>query len=92
MIAFIGLLVNPALEAGIKVPPVDVVEDATKFKGEDFPHWMVYVTMQLGSPMPSPTSHWENAKLVAGIPDDQIRCVTPKQLYKMGFQSGNSRP
>lgn len=67
MIAFASLLVAPAREAGITVP-----ENPETYVPEDFIHWHVFILWQLGRPMPWATAHWENAKLIAGIPDDEL--------------------
>lgn len=83
MIAFPMMLMAPAQEAGIKVPP-----DADDFDRNEYPHFAVFLTMQLGASMPSPTAHWENAKVVAGISEDKIRSITPQDLFDAGFQIG----
>lgn len=81
MIAVPGLLARPAEEAGIKLPP-----DLRNFSHDDYPHWAVYCNMQLGRPMPVPTAHWDNAKVVASIPDTLIMEVTNQDVINMGFQ------
>ena len=81
MIAFPMLLIGPAMEAGMSVPDDPDSEDK-----DTYPHWFVFLEMQLGRPMPSPNSHWENAKVVAGIPDENIRLVTPEDLDRLGYQ------
>ncbi len=83
MIALPIALVAPAVEAGIKVP-----DDPDNYDLEEFPHFHVYCCMQLGTPMPSPSSHWTNAKVVAQVPNDRIKLVTPKDLEELGFQRG----
>lgn len=88
MIAFPGLLVGPAEEAGIKVPPGD--PDTLEFDRAEFPHWYVFVTMQLGASMPGPTAHWDNAKVVATLSDEEIKTATPEQLIERGFAIGFS--
>ncbi|KKL18081.1 hypothetical protein LCGC14_2479110 [marine sediment metagenome] len=84
MIAFPEILATAAKEAGISVP-----DDLENYKSEDFPHWDVYVTVQLGAPMPSPTAHWENAKVIAGIPADDIMKVTYEHLQELGLAVGH---
>ena len=85
MIAFPGLLAGPAEEAGMKVP-----EDPEDFDPKEFPHFSVFLKVQLGAPMPGPTAHWENAKVVASVPDDLIRLVTFKDLLDGGLSIGLS--
>jgi hypothetical protein len=80
MIAFPEMLINPAKEAGMKVP-----ENADKFDAKKFPHFQVFCIVQLGRRMPSPTSHWENAKIVASIPQEKIFTITNGELLAMGI-------
>lgn len=87
MIAFPMMLVAPANAAKMKVP-----EDVENYKSNDFPHFSVFEAMQLGQPMPSPSSPWTNALIIAGIPEDHIKLITPKQLLDLGFEAGLSRP
>ena len=79
MIAFPDLLVRPAIDAGIKTPN-DIDGDWSK---DDYPHWHVFTSWQLGRAMPSPSSHWENAKTIAAIPEDRIRHVTFGDLQQL---------
>lgn len=78
MIAFPGMLINPAKEAGMKVP-----ENADNFDPKEFPHFKVFCNVQLGRRMPSPTSHWENAKIIASIPQEKIFTITIGELLTM---------
>lgn len=80
MIAMRSLLVAPAEQAGIKLPP-----DIHNFDHEEYPYWAVFCNMQLGRPIPSMIEHWENAKLIAGIPDDKIKVMTNKQIEDLGY-------
>jgi hypothetical protein len=87
MIAFAPMLIGPAQEAGMKVP-----EDAENFVAKDFPHFAVFLGVQLGSPMPNPTSHWSNARVVSAIPDDKIKIVTFNDLVELGLEIGYPLP
>jgi hypothetical protein len=87
MIALPEILIGPAREAGMKVP-----KDVWKFDPNLFPHFAVYLNAQMGVPMPSPTSHWHNAKVIAQVPDDKIVNVTMDQLEEMGFEIGHAMP
>lgn len=75
MIAFAGMLLEPARQAGMKVP-----EDADDFVYEAYPHFQVYLNIQLGSSLPYPSAHWDNAKVIAAIPEDKIRSITWDEL------------
>lgn len=86
MIAFVELLEEPARQAGIKVPEAD------KWKKEDFLRWHIFISAQLGQSMPSPSCHWENAKVVAAIPEGELKTINLKQLYERGFQVGYPTP
>ncbi len=86
MLAFPGLIAPAAERAGIKLP-----EDVENYNKAEYPHWFVFSQMQLGAPMPDPSAHWDNAKVVAVIPNDQITKVTPEQLEEAGFRIGLSK-
>lgn len=81
MIAFSSLAVNPAREAGIKIP-----ENLDIFDPNEYPHWAVYCNMQLGRRIPSMTEHWSNAKIIAAIPEDKIKIITRHEIEELGFQ------
>jgi hypothetical protein len=85
VIAFPSMLLSPAEEAGMKVPPADFDEKNLDTLKETYPHFFVFCVMQLGRRMPSSTSHWENAKIIAAIPDDKIMQVTAADLDDLGF-------
>ncbi len=80
MIAFPGMLIAPAQKAGMKVP-----SNPDNFKCEEFPHFQVFCNVQLGASMPSPDSHWENAKVIAEIPDNEIMIVHMSDLISRGL-------
>lgn len=88
MLAFPSMLEPAAREAGMAVPADPENYEAEK---EAFPHFFVFCAVQLGSPMPTPTAHWENAKLIAAIPEDQIRNETGETLTERGLQIGYSK-
>ena len=87
MIAFPGMLVEPAKKAGIKVP-----EDPDNYEPMDFVKFYVLCKVQLGQPMPSPTSHWENAEVIAAISDEKIKTVTYQELLDFGWAAGYACP
>jgi len=86
MIVFSAALVKAAQAAGIKVP-----DDPNNYDHGEYIHWHVFCAMQLGAPMPSPSSHWNNAKTIAAIPDSEIKTVTHKQILERGFEIGHSK-
>ena len=87
MIAFPEMLVGPAKKAGMSTPPIEAVRDG-KWDINVFPHWTVFCNIQLGSPLPSPTSHWVNAEIIAAIPEKAIKKLTFDQLVNRGVEVG----
>ena len=79
MIAFPGMLVQPALKAGIKVP-----DNPEKFDDKKYPHFYVFINFQLGRPIFNSTSHWSNAKIIAKISDDKIKTITLGDIAELG--------
>ena len=86
MIAFAGMLIGPAKEAGMKIPI-----DADNFNPKKYPHFDIFCKVQLGAPMPWATAHWENARLIASLSDKEIKTITYPQLMEKGLAIGNSR-
>lgn len=84
MIPHIGLLLRPAEEAGIKVPE-GITEDNLDSFRESHPHFFVYCMLQMNAPLPSPSAHWGNAKVVAAISGKEITQVTEPDLLARGF-------
>jgi hypothetical protein len=83
MLAFPGMLVKHAQAAGIKTPP-----DPEHYSKEEYPHFFVFEACQLGAAMPYPSCAFDNAVLIAAIPDDQILNVTYRGLLDKGFADG----
>lgn len=85
MIAIPSILAVAAKKAGIKVP-----EDPDKFLEQktEFPHFYVFCAIQLGTSMPYPGVHFDNAKVIAEIPDSQIHTITYTELQALGFREG----
>lgn len=91
MIVFPGMLIAPAAEAGMPHPDFDV--DAIDSDDEwqervvkPYPHFAVFCHVQLCRAMTGPTEHWENAKIIAAIPDDEIRTMTFSDLAEAGVR------
>jgi hypothetical protein len=82
MILFPSMLIRPAEKAGMKVPDLGNGED---FNTEEYPHFNVFCTAQLGRRMSSWTEHWDNAKVISSIPEDKIRSITLRELIDLGF-------
>lgn len=82
MIAVPSLLAGPAQAAGIEVPP-----DTDNFDAEQFLRFHVFCNAQLGRRMPNWSCHWENAKVVAAVPEKQLKTITFAQLEELGFQA-----
>lgn len=81
MFAFAGMLIPHAESAGMKVP-----KDPDNFDANKFPHFYVYREIQIGRPIVRNTSHWDNAKIIAEIPEDKIRSVTYEELLDLGVE------
>lgn len=75
MIAFASMLAACAKAANMPVP-----EDLDNFDPTVYPHWQVYLNVQLGAPLPYPSAHWDNAKVIAAISVEDIFTVTYDQL------------
>jgi len=82
MIAFAGMLMKAAEEAGMKVPP-----NPDEYDQEKFPHFHVFCGVQLGRSMTSWTEHWDNAKVVAEVPEKEIRTITVQGLLDKGLKA-----
>ena len=73
-------LVNPAMEASMKMP-----NDIHNYNPDEFPHWHVFVNIQIGRVMTYSSSHFLNAKIIAGIEDEDIMHITLRELEKRGL-------
>ncbi len=80
MIIFPSMLIPAAEKAGIKVPP-----NPDKFDSKEFPHFAVFCNAQLCRATAYHGEHWENAKLIADISEDDIKTITWDKLREMGF-------
>jgi hypothetical protein len=77
MIAFPGMLVGPAKAAGMKVP-----EDPENFVAEEYVRFQIYLAFQLGAPLPYPSAHWDNAKIIAELTDEDLQKVTVGEMME----------
>lgn len=80
MIVFPGMLVDAAEQAGMKVPA-----DPDNYKPEEYRHFDLYCLLQLCRPIRW-GEHWENAKILAAIPIDELEKMTLEQLIERGFE------
>lgn len=87
MIAFDHMLVPAATQAGIKVP-----ENLEEFEVKDFPHWHVFCCLQLGSAMPYPGAHFDNAKIIVSISEEDIMTISAQEIISKGFSYGYCIP
>jgi len=87
MIAFPGMLLEPARQAGMATPsaPRWDGEDLESIKDE-FPHFYVFCRLQLGRSMSSWNEHWENAEVIADIPEDELKQMDPMDFIRRGVQ------
>ena len=81
MIAFPGMLIPAAKEAGIAVP-----HDPDNFDASEYPYFAVFCNVQLGRSMRPMNCHWDNAKIIASIPSDRIKEITFGEILAMGYQ------
>lgn len=82
MLAFPSMLYGAATQAGMKTPEFG---DNDEYDREEFPHFAVFCAVQLGRRMSDMSEHWGNAKVIAEIPDDEIRSVTLEDLIGRGL-------
>jgi hypothetical protein len=80
MIAFPGMLVKPAEKAGMKVP-----DDPDNFSPGDFVHFTVFCNMQIGASMPYPSCVWDNAEVLAAIPEDELKTMLWCDIVARGY-------
>lgn len=80
MLAFPSMLTSAAEQAGMKFP-----SDPDDFSPEEFPHFQVFCSVQLGRRMNHLSEHWDNAKVIAAIPDEEIKKVSLDDLIDRGL-------
>ena len=81
MIVFACALEEPARQAGIPVP-----KNSDCFNAEIFPRFELFCKAQLNRAMTSANEHWENAKVIAALPEEAIKTITVEGLRAAGFQ------
>lgn len=80
MLAFPSMLLSAAEKAGMPCPP-----NPDKFETEEFPHFHVFCNVQLGRAMEW-DEHWENAKVLARIPVEELKLLTLEDLLEKGLR------
>ena len=81
MLAFPFMLKPAAEKAGIDVPP-----DVENFNKRKYPHWSVFVALQLGCSM-CPGEHFNNAKVIALFSKKEIKRATLKDIINRGYKA-----
>lgn len=86
MIVYESMLLDAAQKAGMKTPPDDLCDNNEDgFSPDEYPHFQVFCTVQLARPM-HPGDHWENAKVIAAIPDSEIRTIDLPTMIERGLR------
>lgn len=85
MLVFEVMIAKAAAEAGMKVPPGDQL-DTEQWEDNDYPHFRVFCNIQLCRAISRPDQHWDNAKVIKQIPEEEIRQVTLKDLAQRGVE------
>jgi len=81
MLVFPGMIAESARQAGMKVP----ADPDGKWSPEDYPHFHVFCNMQLCRSLADFGAHWDNAKVIAALSDEDVRKVTKDDLISRGF-------
>jgi hypothetical protein len=86
MIAFAGMLLSAAEKAGMKVPGLDDIDESDLDKLKDrYPHFFCFCKLQLCRRMDW-DEPWENAQVIAKIPEDKIRTTTVDEFRQAGVR------
>lgn len=78
--AYPSMLADAAEKAGMKVPP-----DPDDFVGKEYPRFAVFCTLQLNRRL-NWGEHWDNAKVIAAVPDDKIMTSTLEDFLALGLR------
>jgi len=81
MMIFPGVIAEAAEKAGMKVPP----DPDGKWDENEYPHFNIFCDVQLCRRIRW-GEHWENAKVVARIPEDKLVTVTLGDLIRDGLE------
>lgn len=71
----------------MKVPPLEQLDraGAAGWAREDYPHFHVFCIMTLGRPIKQPGGHYENAKVLAALTDEEVTTIDFNGLVAKGF-------
>jgi len=89
MLAFQSMIHKAAKDAGMEVPAeelLDAMDDEPSWSPEDYPHFHVFCNAQLGRSMHNMGQHWDNAKIIAAIPVEELKTVTFEGLIAKGLE------
>jgi len=81
MFAFPGMLVTYAKAAGMSVS----ANPDRRFTNERYPHFAVFCAAQLGQPIRSLDDVQENANIIAGLSEEEVKRATLLDLIQRGF-------
>lgn len=86
MITLESLIVPAAEDAGIKMPP-SALWDQKKPEGytEEYPHFSKFAELQLNRRLHIPDEAWANAKVIAAIPEEQLKTMHPLDFIGAGL-------
>nr|WP_243126370.1 hypothetical protein [Acetivibrio ethanolgignens] len=62
-------------------------ENFDEYNPKEYPHFHVFMLMQLAIPIDIAALE-SNANIIAGISEEDIKTVTPKDLFDMGVELG----
>lgn len=82
MMAFPGMLISACEKAGIKCPSDP---DNGDWDRDEYPHFAVFCALQLGRRIRL-GEHWDNAKVIAKIPEDEIKTLTLVDFISRGLE------
>jgi len=76
------MLVLPADKAGIPIPEDPNLFDEVR---ENYPKFALFCYTSLFRST-NWGEHWDNAKVIAGLTDEEVKTITPEQLRAKGFR------
>lgn len=89
MITSPHMLVSAAKDAGIAFPSEETLDNFLESPytvKQQYPHFLVFCNVQLGRPMSSWTEHFENARVIAKVANEDIFRITLGELIKLGLR------
>lgn len=86
MFGFAGMFKNHIDGSNLKMP-----ENFEEYNPEEYPHFHVFMIMHLGQ-LIDISALETNANIIAGISDEDIKKVTPEDLFNLGLELGHGVP